>query len=116
MPLLVSRLGNDRDDPALTQMPADRTRGVGLVCADPLRASPRTTGADPVDTQMTHQVQEHRGVAGLAGTDEYDQRTAVAVNELVDLRAEPAAGPTECVIVGLHAQILVVRSCPLCPA
>lgn len=62
---------------------------------------------------MVHQVNEYRGVTGLAGTDEYDQRAAMAVNELVDLRADPAAGAAQGVIERLDAQILVLRSCPL---
>lgn len=99
----------------LAQVTADRPRGVGLVGADSLGAGPRPARADTVDVQVRHQVREHRGVAGLAGSDEYDQRTAVSVNELVDLRGQAAAGTTHGVIGRLDAQILVVRSCPVCP-
>jgi hypothetical protein len=63
-----------------------RARGVGLVGAHPLGTCPGTTGARPGDVQVRHQVREHRRVPSLAGPDEHDQRIAVPVNELVDLR------------------------------
>lgn len=55
---------------------------------------------------------EHRCIAGLAGTDEHDQRSPVPVDQLVDLRRQAPAGPAQCVITGLDQQIPVVRSRP----
>ena len=39
---LVGRLQDDRDDPALAQLGADRTGGVGLVAVQPIRSGART--------------------------------------------------------------------------
>ena len=113
--MLVGRFGDDRDDPPLPEVAADRARGVGLVGAHPLGTCPGMTGARPGDVQVRHQVREHRRVPSLAGPDEHDQRIAVPVNELVDLRRQPAAGPADRMIGRLGQQIPVVRSCPLCP-
>jgi len=45
---------------------------------------------------------EHRRVTGLARPDQHDQRVAVAVDKLVDLRRQPAAGTTQGVVSGLR--------------
>jgi len=58
-------------------------------------------------------MRKHRRVTGLARPDEHDQRVAVAIDELVDLRRQPAPGTTQGVVSGLGPQILVVRPCPL---
>jgi hypothetical protein len=55
---------------------------------------------------------EHRGVAGLPGCDRNYQRTALTVDELVDLGRYPATGSAERMIGRLDAEILVVRVSP----
>lgn len=63
---------------------------------------------------MVHQDREHRGVAGLAGADEHDQRQTAAVDEMVDLGRQATTGPADSVVRGFLAQIPVVRQVPPC--
>jgi hypothetical protein len=66
---------------------------------------------------MRHQVRKHRRVASLAGSYEDHQRAAVAVNQLVDLRRQPAARPAQGVISRLDQQVREVSTPPpLCRA
>ena len=93
-------------------MSADRAGRVRLVAADGVR-----TSAGPAegtgDAQVRHQRQEHGRVAGLTRREQRDQRQAVAVDELMDLRREPAAGAADRVIRRLVGRIRVIRSSPL---
>ena len=57
---------------------------------------------------------EHRGVVGLAGADQHHQRSSRAVDEVVDLAGQPAAGTANAVVRRLDAQIRVIRPSPLC--
>jgi len=50
------------------------------------------------DAQVSHQWQEHRRVTRLAWGDQRDQREPVAIDELMDLRAQPATGAPDAVI------------------
>lgn len=83
----------------------------------PCRRGPRRVGAGAADgtsdTQVPHQRQEHRRVAGLPHCQQRDQREAVAIDELVDLRRQAAAGAADRVITRLDARIRVIRSSPL---
>jgi len=45
----------------------------------------------------------------MAGSDQDCQRPAVAVDQAVDLRRQPAAGPPDSMINWLVGQILVIR-------
>src|SRR5699024_4697800 len=67
----------------------------------------------PGDGQPVQQRAEHWGVPALAGPAQDHQGQAVAVDELMDLGREPAAGETEGVVRRLLAQILVVPQRPL---
>lgn len=93
-------------------MPADRAGRVRLIAPDRVRASAWPTDRTS-DAQVSHQWQEHRRVTGLAGREQRDQRQAVAVDELVDLRRQPAAGAADRVIRRLDGRIRVIRSSPL---
>lgn len=88
VPLLVGRLGDDGDDAAAAEVPADRARRVRLVATDPVWAGAGPARPASGDSEMVHQNREHRCVAGLTGPDEHDQRQSVAVDEVVDLRAQ----------------------------
>lgn len=70
---LIGRFRDNGDDAALTEMAADRARGVRLVGADPIRSSPRSPGAAAPDSEMFHQYRKHRRVAGLTGPDHHDE-------------------------------------------
>lgn len=88
MALLVGRLGDDGDDAAVAQVLTDRARRVCLVAADPVGAGAWPARASTLDAEVFHQDGEHRGIAGLAGTDEHDQWEPASVDEVVDLRAQ----------------------------
>src|SRR5699024_12517506 len=62
----------------------------------------------PADGQPVQQRAEHWAVPDLAGLSQDHQGQAVAVDELMDLGRERAAGATEGVVRRLLAQILVV--------
>lgn len=63
---------------------------------------------------MVQQMLEHRVVTGLAGADEDHQGQTGAVDELVDLGAQTAAGTANAVVRRLDAGIVVIRPSPLC--
>lgn len=103
--------------------------GVRLVAEHRIRCGPWPSGATPLDTQVREQDREHRGVVRVAGADEDDQGPATTVDQLVDLRGQPAAGAADAVVNWLVIQadealkqpltcqnrrIFVIRSCPLC--
>ncbi|WP_422334993.1 hypothetical protein, partial [Rhodococcus sp. (in: high G+C Gram-positive bacteria)] len=50
------------------------------------------------NSQVVEQIREDRGITGLAGRDEDHHRQAVAVDELVDLRRQAAAGAADGVV------------------
>ena len=58
---------------------------------------------------MIHQDREHGRIASLTGADQDHQRKSSAIDELVDLRAQPSTGATDRMITRLRAQILVTR-------
>jgi hypothetical protein len=60
-------------------------------------------------------VLQHRGITGLTGGQGDHQRPAAAVDELVDLAAQPSPGPAERMVwrLGLTGQNLVIRLSPL---
>ncbi|OBG37013.1 hypothetical protein A5672_18675 [Mycobacterium alsense] len=64
--------------------------------------------------QMCQQMLEHRIVSGLAGADEDHQGQPLAIDELVNLGAQPTAGTANAVVRRLDDQILVIRPSPLC--
>ena len=49
----------------------------------------------------------------MSGSDQHRQRATSTVDELVDLRGQPAAGPPNSMINWLVGQILVIRQSPL---
>ena len=97
-------------------MCSDRSGGVGLVASDSVRSRAWPPWAAPGDAEVIHEHREHRRVTGLSGPDEHDQRQPPTIDEVMDLRAQPAAGPADRVVRGLLAQILVTRQSPLCRA
>lgn len=112
MPLLIRWFRNHGFDAASAQMAADRAGGIRLVTPERVRSRPRPAGL-AFDSQLRHQRQQHRRVAGLTGGDERGQREPVAIDKLMDLRREPAARAADAVIRRLERQIRVVRSSPL---
>lgn len=114
MSLLVEGLGDDGADAPLPQQRAVVARRVGLIGADPVWSSPRPPAAVTVDFQMREQMLEDGAVAGLAGPDEDDQGKSSAVDELVDLGAQPTARSANAVVRRLDAEIFVIRPSPLC--
>lgn len=114
MSLLVAGFGNHRADASLPQQRAVMPRGIGLVGTNPIRSSPRPPPTVAVDFQMAEQMLKHRTVAGLPGADEDHQGQASAIDELVDLGAQPAAGAPNTVVRRLDEEIRVIRPSPLC--
>lgn len=108
MSLLIIRFRDDGLDPTSAQVLADRARRVRLVRTHRDRAGPGTPDF-PEHPQMLHQRQEHRRITRLPWAQQHDQGQTVAVDELVDLRGQAAAGATDAVIRRLDAQILVTR-------
>src|SRR5690606_3862825 len=90
VPLLVGGLGDDRDDVAIAQVLPDSARRVGLVAADAVGSGAGSAGPAAGDAEVAHQDREHRCVTGLPGADEHDQRTALAIDEVMDLRRQSA--------------------------
>ena len=114
--LLVGGLGDHSHDSAFAQVCADRTRRVGLVPSDSVRSRAWPPWAAPGDAEVIHEHREHRRVTGLSGPDEHDQRQPPTIDEVMDLRAQPAPRPPYGVISRLLAQIPVIRQSPLCRA
>lgn len=86
-----------------------------------MRSRPYRRGPDPVgyvamttNPQMGHQIRKDRRVIGLARAEEHDQWSTLTVNEVMDLRAQPAAGAANTVIRRLDRQIRVIRPSPQC--
>lgn len=90
-----------------------RFRGIRFVAADRVRTSAPTTRPLACDMQMLEQDREHRRVARLPRTHEYDQRQPAPINEVVDLRAQTPSRPANSMVTRLHEQILVIREIPL---
>ena len=112
---LVGRFGNDCADAASAQPSACCSAGVGLVGADAIGASTWPATAAAVHFQVREQMLERRSVVGLASADEHHQGPSAAVDEMVNLAGQPAAGATNAVVKRLARQILVIRPSPLCP-
>ena len=109
----IRRLGDHGFDPAGTQVGADRPGGVRLIAQHRRRAGPGPPYW-PGHAQLRQKRKQHRGVPCLAGGDQADQRQPGPIDELMDLRAQPATGAPDAVIGRLLTRILVVRSIPLC--
>ena len=58
---------------------------------------------------------QHRGITGLTAGQPDHQRPAAAVDELVDLAAQPTPGPAQRMVqrLSLTGQNLVIRLSPL---
>ncbi len=69
---------------------------------------PARTGA-----QVCQQMLQHRVVTGLAGADQDHHGQPLAIDELVNLGAQPSAGAANAVVRRLDDQILVIRPSPL---
>lgn len=105
---LIARFRDDGLDSASAQVLADRAGRVRLVRTHRDRTGPWTSDI-PGHPQVLHQRQEHRRVTRLPWAQQRDQGQTVAVDELVDLRGQAAAGATDAVIRRLDARILVTR-------
>jgi hypothetical protein len=67
-----------------------------------------------MNRQLGQQMLEYGVVAGLAGAHKDHQGQPGAVDELVDLGAQSAAGAANAVVRRLDARILVIRPSPPC--
>src|SRR5699024_365778 len=110
---LVAGFADHGLDAATPQGLAGGAGGVGLVAAQHVRSRAWPARPWPGDGQPVQQRAEHWGVPALAGPAQEHQGQAVAVDELMDLGREPAAGATEGAVRRLLAQILVVPQRPL---
>lgn len=93
-------------------MRAVRSRGVGLVREQRVRAAAGATRAEPGDPKTGQQRRQHRGVPAVAGADQHHQWPAPTIDECVGLGRQPAPGATDAVIdrfVPELRQIFVVR-------
>jgi hypothetical protein len=63
---------------------------------------------------VAEQMLEHRTVMFLASTDEHHQGSSAAVDEVMSLAGQPAAGAANAVVRRLARQIRVIRPSPLC--
>ena len=111
---LIGWFGNYRGDTPAAQVHPDGAAGIGLVAAYPLRSCPCLSAAEWRHAQMGQQILEDRRVVGLARRDQHHQGAAGAVDEVVDLAGQPAAGTANSVVKRLDGQILVIRPSPLC--
>src|SRR5574340_1641628 len=105
--LLVAAFGNGVRNLAFAQVLSGARMRVRLVGQQPERLG--VVGA--VRLEQRRQVGV---VSGLPRREQKRQRAAERVGQGVDLGAQPAAGPAECVVGGFVGQILVIRLCPLC--
>jgi len=112
---LVGGFGDHRLDVPTSQQVPVRARGVGLVAQHGIRSGAGPSGAQTWHRESVQQVLQHRGITGLTSGQGDHQRPAAAVDELVDLAAQPASGPAERMVqrLGLTGQNLVIRLSPL---
>lgn len=111
--LVAGGFGGDHGlDAATAQVRADRAGRVCLVAADRVRPSTRPTDRTG-HAQLPEKWDQHRRIPpGLPGRDHGDQRQSVPVDQLVDLRRQPAARAPDPVITRLDGQIRVIRPSP----
>jgi len=92
-----------------------RRVGVSLVRQHALRSaadpSPGAAAKDPYQVQHGQQL---RIVTTLTGRDEHRQRPPTSVDAHVRPGGPPSTGATQTMIIGLSAQIRVIRPKPLC--
>jgi hypothetical protein len=98
---LIGRLLDHCDDPATTQLGAGSATGVRLVTAHTIGAGAGPTSAEPGHSKAGASF-------GLTGRDQHHQRAPTAVDEMVVLASQPAAGATDTVVRRLDAQIPVI--------
>lgn len=114
MGLLILLLGNHALDPTSRQVPANRPGRIRLVSQSRRGTCPGRSSPELLHHERVHEILEHRRVPGLPRADQQHQRSAVAVNQGMDLCAQPTARAADRVIIRLNEQILVTRWCPLC--
>jgi hypothetical protein len=110
--LLVLGFWDDRHDAAAAQLGAYRSRGVRLVGQHRLGSGPRPAATGPWHPDGVQQRQAHRRVSASTSTDEQGDGSSFAVDGVVDLGAQPAAGPPDRVVSRLGEQIPVIRAGP----
>ena len=71
--------------------------GVGLVCQDRVRTGTRPSAANPGNPDVSQDLLEHCPVITLTAGDHDRQRQPMAIDGVVDLRGQPAAGATDAV-------------------
>ncbi len=67
-----------------------------------------------IDFQVREQVLQHGAVVGWASAHEHHQRPSAAIDEVMNLAGQSAAGAANAVVRRLARQIRVIRPSPLC--
>lgn len=93
---LVGAFGHDAPDAAFSQVGADLAGRVALVAGHPVGPGAGPAGPGPLDGDAGHDRLELRAVVDVPARDREGKRPALPVAGEVDLRAQPAAGPAEC--------------------
>lgn len=88
--------------------------GVGLIAAESVRTRAWSATAAPIDFQVREQMLKHGAIVGLAATHEHNQGSSVAIDEVMNLARQSAAGAANAVVRRLAGQIRVIRPSPLC--
>jgi len=105
-------------DPAAVQHMAGHSGCVGLVCDHRVGSGTGPASTSAWNSDVVQDLLEHRAVVASAAGDHHRQRAALAVDGMMDLRRQPATGPTDAVTCRFNVrqrQFLVIRQCPLCP-
>ena len=99
VPLLIGLLGNRVRDPASSQVAAEPTRAVSLVCDHVVGSAAWSAKAGARDADPFQQSLCTDAVVTLAWCDENGERAALAVAGEVDFGGQPSSGTAEGVIV-----------------
>ncbi len=115
---LIALLGDHDPDATGAEHAPVHAGPIGFVREDRVRPGAGAPAADPGNADVVKDLLEHRPVVALPAGDHDRQRQTVPVDGVMDLRGQPAPRATDTVTGGfdlIQPQILVIRSCPLCP-
>lgn len=115
---LVALVRDHRSDPAGAEHAPVHPTGIRIVGGDGVWSGAWPAASRSGNADVVEDLFEHRAVIALSTGHDDRQREAVPVDGVMDLRRQPAAGATDTVPCRFNLvprQILVIRSCPLCP-
>lgn len=114
---LVGPLRDHGGDPLAAQQRPVPATGVGLIAQHRLRAGTWSAWPGPFDSEVGQEELQHRRVSGLARGQRDHQGAFAAVDQLMDLGGQPAAGASDRVVGwlvgGVCGGVLVTRLSPL---